>query len=123
MAAFFNLPHLTFSRVLELLSSSNGPLSIDSEEEYIRTLPRVREQFLAHEVEGFDLDRSLQDDYGTLATYRGYLKFLEADLEASDIMKGPDGKPLSNRQQGNIRRTIARQMLSHGAVCSGICTH
>ncbi|KAK7445714.1 hypothetical protein VKT23_014709 [Stygiomarasmius scandens] len=111
------LTHIHFVRVMDLFNSD--PLDISSEEttlqEYLELMPKTRAQFLAHEVPSFELETGLQQDSGLIRTYRGYLKFLELDLDGSSLTKSPEGQPLSGKQQDRVRRQIAKKMLSRGA--------
>lgn len=114
-----DLTHITFIRIADLLDPStksfDGPNL--TEEEYVQSISAVRKRFLAHEVPDFDLAHALKNDYGTLMTYRGYLKFLVADLEGSPLMEnGPDGKRLSKNGQDRARQVIAKNMISNGSV-------
>lgn len=108
--------HITFVRLADLL---NEGLTIDlkpmSEEEYVNSIPDIRAKLLSHQVRGFDLNTSLKEDAGTLATYRGYLKFLVADLEGTALMEG-----LSRSAQDRERRRIAKVMLTNGAKFSDL---
>lgn len=92
-------------------SSESDSESWMTEEEYLSSLPDIRGRFLAHEVEGYDLDDALKNDSGTLWTYRGYLKFLESDLEGSEVMRGV----VSSNGKDKKRRIIAKAMLRNGA--------
>lgn len=89
-----------------------------TEEEYVSLLPDARARFLAHEVPGYDVEEELKADIGTLATYLGYVKFLEAELEGqASIMIDPDtGKALSKMGQKKARKRISKVMLVSGAV-------
>ncbi|KAF8579389.1 Clavaminate synthase-like protein [Ramaria rubella] len=116
----FSLTHISFVRVIDLLDDtplSNTPMS---EEEYVKSIPAVRARFLAHEVSGFHLETLLKDDFGTLMTYRGYLKFLVQDVEGSPLMKDLRGKPLSKNAQDKARRSLAKAMLENGAKFSDL---
>ncbi|TFK95906.1 Pyoverdine/dityrosine biosynthesis protein-domain-containing protein [Pterulicium gracile] len=123
------LDRLEFVRVCDLLDSNpvstpgaqsldTPPSSSDSdseswmtEEAYLLSLSDIRGRFLAHEVQGYDLDDALKNDSGTLWTYRGYLKFLESDLEGSEVMRGV----VSGNAKDKKRRIIAKAMLRNGA--------
>lgn len=106
-----------FVRVADLLHRSPGHFTEEvTEEEYINSIPLIRAKFLAHVVQGFDLEGALKVDYGVLMTYRGYLKFLELDLAESPLMRGREGSVLSSNQKDRLRRTVAKQMLTNGAV-------
>ncbi|TFK63470.1 Clavaminate synthase-like protein [Pluteus cervinus] len=114
------LSHIKFAMVSDLLDPS-PTLNEDyvTEEEYVQSVPLVREQFLAHEVANFDLDHALAHDSASLMIYRGYLKFLIADLEGSELLM-QDGKPLSGKGQERVRRDIARKMIVNGAKFSDL---
>ena len=120
MCAEFSLTHISFVRMVDLIS--DGPLSdaIMTEKEYVESIPAVRERFkfLAHVVPNFNLAKNLKEDVGTLNTYRGYLKFLVRDLEGSPLMENPDGQLLSKNAQDKVRRLLAKAMLDNGAVSS-----
>ncbi|KAF8886932.1 Pyoverdine/dityrosine biosynthesis protein-domain-containing protein [Infundibulicybe gibba] len=111
-----SLEHITFVRVADLLDSSSILLDDRmTESEYVNSIPSVRKQFLGHVVPGYDLDTAIKNDYGTLMTYRGYLKFLVSDLDGTNMLKGPSGEHLSRKSQERVRRTVARMMLENGA--------
>lgn len=123
MTEEFDLSCTTFVRVVDLLDktpTSQLDVKVMLEDEYVSSIPIAREAFLAHEIPGYDLEASIKNDSGTLWTYRGYLKFLESDLEGSHVMAGPDGKPLSGKGQDKKRRVIAKQMLRNGAKFSDL---
>ncbi|KIJ42544.1 hypothetical protein M422DRAFT_170957 [Sphaerobolus stellatus SS14] len=116
----FSLTHISFVRVVDLLEDgviSNAPMS---EEEYVTSIPAVRARFLAHKVPGFDLETLLKEDFGTLMTYRGYLKFLVHDIEGTPLTHDANGKPLSKNAQDKARRLLARAMLENGAKFSDL---
>ncbi|KAF8886930.1 Pyoverdine/dityrosine biosynthesis protein-domain-containing protein [Infundibulicybe gibba] len=121
MISELSLTHITFVRVIDLLDTSSKPSTDDmTEEEYVSSIPSVRKRFLNHTVPGFNVDTALEKDYGTLMTYRGYLKFLTADLEGTSSMKGPNGERLTRKSQERVRRRIARAMLENGAKFSDL---
>ncbi|KIK57024.1 hypothetical protein GYMLUDRAFT_247295 [Collybiopsis luxurians FD-317 M1] len=113
------LKHLTFVRLADLLPEENPTVfSSNSKdmtlEEYVHAAPIIRSRFLAHDISHCDLEANIRHDSGVLRTYRGYLKFLELDLNGTSAMLDPDGNPLSGKQRDKIRRQIAKKMIIHG---------
>lgn len=120
----FKLTRTKFVSCMELLDPESGISEENmSEAEYVSLLPDVRARFLAHDVPGYDVEEELKADVGTLATYLGYVKFLEAELEGqASIMIDPDtGKNLSKMGQKKARKRISKVMLVSGAVGFFLC--
>ncbi|KAF5363134.1 hypothetical protein D9758_008353 [Tetrapyrgos nigripes] len=116
------LEHLTFVRLVDLLQE--GPLSANSNEmtpeEYVRDAPIIRSQFLAHDISHYNIEDSISKDSGVIRTYRGYLKFLELDLDGTSMMMDPDGNPLSGKQRDKVRRQLAKKMIVNGTKFSDL---
>ncbi|KZV89799.1 Clavaminate synthase-like protein [Exidia glandulosa HHB12029] len=109
------LTHIDFVRVADLLIHGpqlGPPLS---PEDYIASAPTTRAQFLAVALEHYDLKFLLANDVGALRTYRGYLRFLELDLDGNARLQGPDGRKRSNSERGKILSGIAKEMMINGA--------
>lgn len=117
MIAEFNCTHITYIGAMELLNPSSGVLESGlTEAEYVATLPAVRAQFLAHEVPELDVDAELKNDIGTLMTYRGYIKFMQTEMEGHPSMVAANGKKLGKAGLKKACGRIARTMLVSGAV-------
>ncbi|KAG7087516.1 hypothetical protein E1B28_013477 [Marasmius oreades] len=120
------LKHLTFVRLADLLPREcPGVASSDSNEmtleEYIHAAPIIHSQFLAHDISHCNVEENIKSDSGVLRTYRGYLKFLELDLDGTSLMLDRhDGNPLSGKQRDKIRRQIAKQMIIRGTKFSDL---
>ncbi|KAF5383926.1 hypothetical protein D9757_007406 [Collybiopsis confluens] len=119
------LKHLTFVRLADLLHGEYpAPLSSNSEDmtldEYVKAAPVIRSRFLAQDISHHKIAEKIKHDPGVLQTYRGYLKFLERDLEGTSTMLNLNGKILSGKQQDKVRRQIAKKMIIHGTKFSDL---
>jgi len=121
MISELGLTHVTTVCPFELLDPSSGVSEAKmTEEEYSSRLPALLAQFNAHDIPGFDLEKALETDIGTLRTYLGYTKFLEAELEGQACVEMKDGKKVGKIAQTKARKAIAKKMLIAGAKFSDI---
>lgn len=116
-----NLTHLYAVCPFELIDPDSGLSEANmSEEEYVSRIPEVRACFKAHEIPGFDIEEALIQDVGTLRTYLGYVKFLEAELAGQPCVEMDNGKKASGMKQKKARKQISKNMLIDGAVSSSL---
>jgi len=121
MVSELGLTHVTAVCPFELLDPSSGVSEAKmTEEEYTARLPALHAEFNSHEVPGFDLEEALKTEIGTLRTYLGYTKFLEAELEGQACIEMKDGKKVGKIAQTKARKAIAKKMLIAGAKFSDI---
>ncbi|KAF5318287.1 hypothetical protein D9758_018885 [Tetrapyrgos nigripes] len=117
-----NLNHITFVRLADLIEGD--VVSVDSNEmtleEYVRYAPIIRSHFLAHDISCYNIEDSIRNDSGVLRTYRGYLKFLELDLDGTSVMMDTNENPLSGKQKEKIRQQLAKKMIVHGTKFSDL---
>ncbi|KAG8909149.1 hypothetical protein FRC02_007969 [Tulasnella sp. 418] len=116
------LSHINFVRIANLLQNDNQLYDYPTfsrpemtEEEYVQSAPSNRKAFLERDIGEFDIEQVLKDDVGVLRTYRGYKKFLQFDLEGTDLMKDTNGQLLSGNQRKKVITKVAKHMLCNGA--------
>jgi pyoverdine/dityrosine biosynthesis protein Dit1 len=109
---------IRFIRLVELLGRDVlvEPLS---EEEYLRDAPTFREKIYETFLpQDFDVDAFIGGEKDATLTYRGYLKFLELDLENALVMTGD----MSKSQKKKGQEEIAKKMIRRGKVCPQIAS-
>lgn len=99
-----------FVRLVHLLGEAEigEPLT---EEEYLRDASWFRSQLYQRNIpEGFDPSKHIASDHDTTLTYRGYIKFLEKDIDDGRF----ENTTLSKKQMKKIREEIAKKMIARG---------
>ncbi|KAF8323622.1 Pyoverdine/dityrosine biosynthesis protein-domain-containing protein [Cantharellus anzutake] len=120
------LTHISFVRVRDLLQEGFNATTYSRhdipEEEYVLSSRATREAFLATEIGSYDVQKQISNDEGALRTYRGYLKFLKADLSGVHLHcdKADCKKTLSKRGRECAISAIAKAMMRNGALFSAI---
>ena len=102
--------HINFVRLVNLLVESEigEPMS---EEQYLKDASYFRTEIYRRNIpKDFDPSTYIANDLDTTLTYRGYIKFLERDLE--DSLFGDTSA--SKRQIKKHREETARNMISRG---------
>ena len=107
LAKEMQLSHLDFLCLRDLKKGESNPIP-NTKEYYLNdAAPRrqdIVDQFLPQD---YDVDTEISNDADTTLTFRGYLKFLELDLEKED--------PTESRTQFKKRNEkIAKQMMGRG---------
>jgi len=105
--------NIKFIRLVDLLQQRDltEPLS---EVEYLRAAPRFRDElYRTYIPHNFDVDTYIANEKDALLTYRGYLKFLEIDLEESN---GPSCENMSKAQKKKSLENVAKMMIQRGKV-------
>ena len=100
---------VVFSRLKSLLELDLGePLT---QEVYLEQAPQYR-KLLAERYtpDGFDADQSIKESNDAMLTYRGYIKFLEKDLEHDPVLAAS-----KNRKRDSEK--IAKAMITRGKAC------
>ncbi|MCJ1248508.1 hypothetical protein MMC30_005726 [Trapelia coarctata] len=103
--------NIRFIRLVDLLNQRDltEPLT---EAEYLRDAPRFRDElYRTYIPENFDVDTHIANEKDALLTYRGYLKFLEIDLEENN---GPDVENMSRAQRKTKLENVAKMMIQRG---------
>ncbi|PGH15795.1 hypothetical protein AJ79_02176 [Helicocarpus griseus UAMH5409] len=110
LAADTGCSNINFVRLVHLLGESEmgEPLS---EEQYLKDAPYFRTQLHERNIpENFDVSAYIAKDPDTILTYRGYIKFLEKDLDDNGINDGT----MSKRQIKKRHEETARNMIARG---------
>lgn len=103
-------PHIKFSRLSRLISEDCKEAT--TMDEYVLKAPWYREQIMNKYLPvNFDVGAELIDDKNSLMTYRGYIKFLGADLKHSEDRQG-----LSRSQVKRMNEMTAKKMIVRGKV-------
>lgn len=103
---------IQFVRLVHLLGEAEvgEPLT---EEEYLRDAAWFRTQLYQKNIpDGFDTSKHIASDYDATLTYRGYIKFLEKDIDDGRF----ENKAMSNKQMKKHREEIAKKMIARGRV-------
>ena len=100
--------NIAFYRLKSLLDLDPAvPLT---EEIYLEQAPRYRQLLVdRYSSPGFDADQFIKASKDALLTYRGYIKFLEKDLEHDPVLAAS-----SNRKKESEK--IAKAMIVRGKV-------
>ena len=110
----YGCSNIRFIRLVDLLQQRDltEPLT---EAEYLRDAPRFRDElYQTYIPDDFDVDTHITIEKDALLTYRGYLKFLEVDLEESN---GSDVENSSRAQKKKNLEIVAKTMIQRGKVC------
>ncbi|WEW55703.1 hypothetical protein PRK78_001136 [Emydomyces testavorans] len=102
--------HIHFVRLVELLGDvdTGEPLT---EEQYLRDAPWFRSQLYQRNIpEDFSPSRHILSDHDTTLTYRGYIKFLEKDIDDKRF----EDSTMSKRQIKKHREEVAKKMIARG---------
>lgn len=99
---------IVFFRLKSLLDLDLGePLT---QEIYLQQAPHYRKLLVErYTPEGFDADESIKESNDAMLTYRGYIKFLEKDLEHDPVLAAS-----KNRKRESEK--IAKAMITRGKV-------
>lgn len=111
--------NIRFIRLGDLLNQEDlsEPLS---EVEYLRDAPRFRDDlYRTYIPEDFDVDTYIANEKDAVLTYRGYLKFLEVDLEENNMHNIEN---LSRAQRKKSLEIVAKMMIQRGKVSLN-CKH
>ncbi|ODH26265.1 hypothetical protein ACO22_04721 [Paracoccidioides brasiliensis] len=103
--------NISFIRLVHLLGECEvgEPLS---EEQYLKDAPWFRTQLLERNIpDNFDVSKHISLDPDTTMTYRGYIKFLEKDLDDSSNIHDAS---ISKRQIKKRHEETARKMIIRG---------
>ncbi|PGH06165.1 hypothetical protein GX51_02553 [Blastomyces parvus] len=103
--------NISFVRLVHLLGEveMGEPLS---EEEYLKDASWFRTQLYERNIpENFDVSTFISSDPDTTLTYRGYIKFLEKDLDHDN---GMDDASVSKRQIKKRHEATAKSMITRG---------
>ncbi|OJD16308.1 hypothetical protein AJ78_03520 [Emergomyces pasteurianus Ep9510] len=103
--------NINFVRLVHLLGEVEigEPLS---EEQYLKDAAWFRTELYKKNIpENFDVSTLISNDPDTTLTYRGYIKFLEKDLDGNHINGDPS---VSKRQIKKRHEATARNMISRG---------
>lgn len=110
MAVAKNFKHIRFARLNDLLHNN---LPQDDEMAYVANASEFRHLLLSNFGRpDFDSSLEISTNEDTCLTYRGYLKFLETDLESVY----PLGPERSRKMYKKGVSNIAKQMLARGDV-------
>ena len=104
--------NIRFVRLVDLLQdrSLGEPLS---ESDYVRDASTIRNEiYRRYMPQSFDVEAYIADDKDAMLTYRGYLKFLEVDLEKHPSISGS----MSNAQAKKCQEQVAKDMMRRGKV-------
>lgn len=102
--------HINFIRLVHLLGESEigEPLS---EDEYLQRAPWFRTRLYQMNIpDGFDTAAHISNDPDTTLTYRGYIKFLERDIDANTVKD----TSMSKKQIKKAREATAKSMIARG---------
>lgn len=105
--------NIRFIRLVDLLGRRDlgEPLS---EADYLRDAPRFRDElYKTYIPDNFDVNTYIADEKDALVTYRGYLKFLELDLEENS---GPDFENMTKAERKKNLENVAKMMIQRGKV-------
>ena len=84
-----------------------------SESDYIRNAPAIRDAIYQKYIpKSFDVDAHIAGDRDAMLTFRGYLKFLEVDLEKDSSTSGS----ISKTQAKKCQEQVAKDMIRRGKV-------
>jgi len=130
MVSSFQLDHISFLRVRDLLSNDrkSGGTSDLSEAEYLADAPITREEFLSTNVGNHDAEAHMKSNEAVRHTYHAYMRSLmRSELEGQESEEGqtPGTTGRNEADQANLSREeareqrlsgIAKRMMSNGAV-------
>ena len=106
-----NCTHIRFARIRDLLGMSSN--TKEGKERYLERVSEYRKQLTrANIAEDFDVSALIASDPDTAMTYRGYVKFLEKDLEFTDAYE----RNVSSSQIKKRNERVAKQMIGRGKV-------
>ena len=109
MAEKFGCDHVTFLHPKVLLDIDlEEPLA---EDVYLQQAPRYRNLLVErYTPQGFDADQFIKESNDATLTYRGYIKFLEKDLENDPVLT-------ASKTRKKETEKIAKAMIGRGKVC------
>jgi pyoverdine/dityrosine biosynthesis protein Dit1 len=105
--------NIRFIRLVDLLGRRDlgEPLS---EADYLRDAPRFRDElYKTYIPDKFDVNTYIANEKDALVTYRGYLKFLELDLEENS---GPEFENMTKAERKKNLENVAKMMIQRGKV-------
>ncbi|KAI9809386.1 MAG: hypothetical protein M1827_006898 [Pycnora praestabilis] len=119
IASEHQLTHICFSRVRDLinLDEAEGELT---KEQWLSNVPLYRSKLYdEHISKSFDASKLVAKDPDAAMTYRGYIKFLEKDLEYTEAYeRDVAASQIKRRNEG-----IAKQMMGRGKAFANAIAH
>ena len=110
IAKSLGLKHLKFADIFELIGSESPPCIAENN---ANRMEKFRDFLVSFLPPGYDFDDHIKKDPNALETYRGYIKFLELDLEA--LLHAKD---MSKNAAKRYRAQVARRMITRGKAFS-----
>jgi len=108
--------NIRFIRLIDLLGQRDlsEPLS---EADYLRDAPRFRDElYKTYMPDNFDVGTYIAGEKDAFLTYRGYLKFLELDLEENNGLKFEN---MTKAEKKKSLENVAKMMIQRGKVSMG----